>query len=185
MGCPLALLWHIFVGGFCQGRVTVPTSPRRRPCDEIEDRVSDGRHGRLRWWTLDSFFSAPLPGGGGIGGRRRRSLSSGHVDATRSRIGLQSDRGHVPLLSCWCACSQTHLAFIAAASVLTAVSAGRFSTQRIFVRLSNAVHHRATPPRQACTVRDYRAFDVCGRQRPEPGRRRSGMSDHLSCPGAR
>ena len=26
----LALLWHIFIGGFCQGRVTVRTSSRRR-----------------------------------------------------------------------------------------------------------------------------------------------------------
>ena len=56
----LTLLWHIIIGGFCQGLVTVRASSRRRPCEEIEDRVSDCRHGRLRRWSLDPFFFVPL-----------------------------------------------------------------------------------------------------------------------------
>ena len=56
----LTLLWQIIIGGFCQGLVTVRASSRWRPREEIEDRVSDCRHGRLRRWSLDPFFFVPL-----------------------------------------------------------------------------------------------------------------------------
>src|SRR5690242_8515544 len=35
----------------------VRTSPRARSHDEIDDGVSDGRQRRLRWRSVDSFFS--------------------------------------------------------------------------------------------------------------------------------
>jgi NAD(P)-dependent dehydrogenase (short-subunit alcohol dehydrogenase family) len=43
--------------------------------DEFDDGVTYGRQARLRRWTVDSFFSAPLVRDGGAGGTRKRSWS--------------------------------------------------------------------------------------------------------------
>jgi len=56
----LALLWHIFEECFEQRIFTVRTLSRRGLCEEAEDRISDCWHGRLRRWSVDSFFSVPL-----------------------------------------------------------------------------------------------------------------------------
>ena len=53
----------------------VGTSLRSRSNDELEDGVAYGRQARLRRWTFDSFFSAPLVRDDGVGGMRRRSWS--------------------------------------------------------------------------------------------------------------
>ena len=36
------------------------TSWGRRLCEDVEYGLPYGRHGRLRWWSGDSFFSVPL-----------------------------------------------------------------------------------------------------------------------------
>ena len=41
--------------------------------DEIDDGLAYGRQARLRRWTVDSFFSAPLVRDGDAGGMRKRS----------------------------------------------------------------------------------------------------------------
>ncbi|NRP75095.1 hypothetical protein ILFOPFJJ_06018 [Ensifer psoraleae] len=41
--------------------VTVRASERRWPCEDVEDRLPDGRHARLWWRTRESFFSVPRP----------------------------------------------------------------------------------------------------------------------------
>ena len=43
--------------------------------DEFDDGVTYGRQARLRRWTVDSFFSAPLVRDGGAGGTCKRSWS--------------------------------------------------------------------------------------------------------------
>jgi hypothetical protein len=43
--------------------------------DEFDDGVTYGWQARLRRWTVDSFFSAPLVRDGGAGGMRKRSWS--------------------------------------------------------------------------------------------------------------
>jgi len=43
--------------------------------DEIDDGLAYGRQARLRRWTVDSFFSAPLVRDGDAGGMRKRSWS--------------------------------------------------------------------------------------------------------------
>src|ERR1035438_6858115 len=53
----------------------VRTSLRSWSNDELEDGVAYGRQTRLRWRSVDSFFSAPLVRGGDAGGRRKRSWS--------------------------------------------------------------------------------------------------------------
>lgn len=91
----LALLWHFRID-VCERLLTVGASEVWRPCEEVENGLSNSWHARLRRRSSDSFFSAPLPLGGGIGGRRRRSWSSRRVDVIQSMIGLQSGRGRVP-----------------------------------------------------------------------------------------
>ena len=46
-----------------------------RSKNEIDDGVAYGRQARLRRWTVDSFFSAPLVRDGDAGGMRKRSWS--------------------------------------------------------------------------------------------------------------
>src|SRR5258708_3592920 len=84
----LALLWQFRFAGVGEGFLTVGTSPGWRPCEEVEDGLPDGRHARLWWRSPDSFFSVPLLLGGGIGGRRRRSLSSKPVRVTPYQLYL-------------------------------------------------------------------------------------------------
>ena len=45
----LALLWHFKLGDICKEHVTVRTSSGLRSCEEVEDRLPDGRHAWL-WW---------------------------------------------------------------------------------------------------------------------------------------
>ena len=45
------------------------------PKDEIDDGLAYGRQARLRRWTVDSFFSAPLVRDGDVGGMRKLSWS--------------------------------------------------------------------------------------------------------------
>ena len=45
----LALLWHFRLGDICKEHVTVRTLSGRRSCEEVEDRLPDGRHAWL-WW---------------------------------------------------------------------------------------------------------------------------------------
>src|SRR5665213_2466799 len=56
----LALLWHFRLGDICKEPVTVRTSSGWRSCEEVEDRLPDGRHAWLWWRSRDSFFSVPL-----------------------------------------------------------------------------------------------------------------------------
>ncbi len=65
--------------------------------DEIDDGVTYGGHGWLRWRPVDSFFSAPLVRGDGVARRRRRSWSSARDDEDLARIAPQSDQARVPL----------------------------------------------------------------------------------------
>jgi hypothetical protein len=53
----------------------VRTSLRSWSNDEFDDSVAYSRQARLRRWTVDSFFSAPLVRDGDAGGMRRRSWS--------------------------------------------------------------------------------------------------------------
>ena len=46
---PLALLWHFRLRDICKEHVTVRTSSGWRSCEEVEDRLPDGRHAWL-WW---------------------------------------------------------------------------------------------------------------------------------------
>ena len=46
-GAALALLWHFRLG--CKEHVTVRTLSGWRSCEEVEDRLPDGRHAWL-WW---------------------------------------------------------------------------------------------------------------------------------------
>ena len=45
----LALLWHFRLGDICKEHVTVRTLSGWRSCEEVEDRLPDGRHAWL-WW---------------------------------------------------------------------------------------------------------------------------------------
>ena len=45
----LALLWHFRLGDICKEHVTVGTLSGWRSCEEVEDRLPDGRHAWL-WW---------------------------------------------------------------------------------------------------------------------------------------
>ena len=54
---------------------TVMASLRSWLNDEIDDGLAYGRQARLRRWTADSFFSAPLVRDGDAGGMRKRSWS--------------------------------------------------------------------------------------------------------------
>jgi hypothetical protein len=45
----LALLWHFRLRDICKEDVTVRTSSGWRSCEEVEDRLPDGRHAWL-WW---------------------------------------------------------------------------------------------------------------------------------------
>ena len=56
----LALLWQIRFGGVGEEFLTVRASLGRRPCEEVEDGLPDGRHARLWRRSPDSFFSVPL-----------------------------------------------------------------------------------------------------------------------------
>src|ERR1700733_10661673 len=47
--CSLALLWHFRLRDICKEDVTVRTSSGWRSCEEVEDRLPDGRHAWL-WW---------------------------------------------------------------------------------------------------------------------------------------
>src|ERR1700692_4263456 len=53
---PLALLWQSFLCGFCEEHLTVRTSSWWGACEEVEDRLPDCRHARLRRRFRDSFF---------------------------------------------------------------------------------------------------------------------------------
>ena len=55
----LALLWQLMFEGFIDEFLTIRTSLWRRPCEEIEYGLPDGRNARLRRRSPDSFFSAP------------------------------------------------------------------------------------------------------------------------------
>ena len=46
---PLTLLWHFRLGDICKEHVTVRTLSGWRSCEEVEDRLPDGRHTWL-WW---------------------------------------------------------------------------------------------------------------------------------------
>jgi len=56
----LALLWQIWRACVGEWLLTVGTSRRWRAREEVKDGLPDGRHGRLRGWPSDSFFSVPL-----------------------------------------------------------------------------------------------------------------------------
>ena len=56
----LALLWHFGFSGSCEEHFTVRASQGRRPFEEVEDGLPDGRHARLWRWSCDFFFSVPL-----------------------------------------------------------------------------------------------------------------------------
>ena len=43
----LALLWHFRLGDICKEHVTVRTLSGWRSCEEVEDRLPDGRHAWL------------------------------------------------------------------------------------------------------------------------------------------
>jgi hypothetical protein len=43
----LALLWHFKLSDICKEHVTVRTSSGWRSCEEVEDRLPDGRHAWL------------------------------------------------------------------------------------------------------------------------------------------
>jgi hypothetical protein len=45
----LALLWHFRLGDVCKEHVTVRTLSGWRSCEEVEDRLPDGRQAWL-WW---------------------------------------------------------------------------------------------------------------------------------------
>jgi len=45
----LTLLWHFRLGDICKEPVTVRTLSGWRSCEEVEDRLPDGRHAWL-WW---------------------------------------------------------------------------------------------------------------------------------------
>ncbi|MGY3613889.1 type IV secretory pathway protease TraF [Bradyrhizobium sp. USDA 10063] len=45
----LTLLWHFSLRDICKEQVTVRTSSGWRSCEEVEDRLPDGRHAWL-WW---------------------------------------------------------------------------------------------------------------------------------------
>ncbi len=65
--------------------------------DELDDSVAYGRQARLRWWAVDSFFSAPLVRGDDAAGMRKRSWSLAHGDEVPARIVPRSDRDRVLL----------------------------------------------------------------------------------------
>jgi hypothetical protein len=52
----LALLWQFRLAMFGEKFLTVGASLGRRPCEEIEDGLPDGRHARLWRRSPDSFF---------------------------------------------------------------------------------------------------------------------------------
>jgi hypothetical protein len=88
----------------------VGTSSGWRSCEEVEDRLPDGRHAWLRWRSRDSFlsrcFEAPeLKEGVGDHCHQRMSMYS-RPGSTFEVVETESS------LSCWCDCSQTHLALI-------------------------------------------------------------------------
>ena len=56
----LALLWYFWFSGSCKEHFTVRASQGRRPYEEVEDGLPDGRHARLWRRSCDSFFSVPL-----------------------------------------------------------------------------------------------------------------------------
>ena len=57
----LALLWQIWFNGVCEELLTMRATHWRRSCDQVEDGLPDGGHGRLRRWASDSFFPLPPP----------------------------------------------------------------------------------------------------------------------------
>src|ERR1017187_6543555 len=56
----LALLWHFLFDVFSEEHLTMRASQGWRPCEEVEDRLPDGRHAWLWRRSCDSFFSVPL-----------------------------------------------------------------------------------------------------------------------------
>jgi molybdate transport system substrate-binding protein len=60
MAAELTLLWQFRLARFGEECLTVRASLGRRPCEEIEDGLPDGRHARLWRRSTDSFFSVPL-----------------------------------------------------------------------------------------------------------------------------
>ena len=56
----LALLWQFRLTRFGEECLTVGASLGRRPCEEVEDGLPDGRHAWLWRRSRDSFFSVPL-----------------------------------------------------------------------------------------------------------------------------
>ena len=65
--------------------------------DEIDYGLAYGRQTRLRRWTVDSFFSAPLVRDGDAGGMRKRSWSLAHDDEGPARIVPRSGQARVLL----------------------------------------------------------------------------------------
>lgn len=56
----LALLWQVVVIGVHQEVLTARAPQGWRSCEEVEDRLSDGRHAGLRWRSSDFFRPAAL-----------------------------------------------------------------------------------------------------------------------------
>lgn len=56
----LTLLWHFGFGRIGEESLTMRASLWRRPHEEVEDGLPNGRHGRLWRRPSDSFFSVPL-----------------------------------------------------------------------------------------------------------------------------
>src|SRR5690606_30688652 len=92
----LALLWQIIRIGRCNQFIAVRADRRWRSGEEVDYRLPDGRHGRLRRRSRVSFFSAPPRLDGGPEERHRRSSSSARGGVVRSMIGPQSGRDRVP-----------------------------------------------------------------------------------------
>src|ERR1035437_6896829 len=55
----LALLWHFRLGDIWKEHVTVRTSSGWRSCEEVEDRLPDGRHAWLWRRSWGFFFFVP------------------------------------------------------------------------------------------------------------------------------
>ncbi len=56
----LALLWQFWFDGIGEEFLTMRAPLWRRPREEVEDGLPDGRHARLWRRSPDSFFSVPL-----------------------------------------------------------------------------------------------------------------------------
>ena len=97
----VALLWLIFLCGFCEEHLTVRTSSWWGACEEVEDRLRDCRHARLRRRFRDLFFPS-------------RCFEAAGLEES---VGDHCHQG-----------MSTSQALMTATSILRVVSAGRFDT---------------------------------------------------------